>query len=230
MGYHGENNQDSAQALGIALGLVALRREELLLSGTFLQPIPAAASQLPSVMPEYPELERPPTRRSFKAQTVELLSKGVEVKDSDRAQANSINLTELLKDAISEADNKYAAFCKDGSNRRSSPGWFSMIRHSSTGVKRANKTVEEFQALESAELILEQMHAFFHDSQTRFHNHSFTSYLLDELNTLLESHHFNGSKPDDKGKSYNTNDWAVIYGQLQELAMQDEHALVMAFN
>ncbi|KTD18806.1 Uncharacterised protein [Legionella lansingensis] len=111
----------------------------------------------------------------------------------DSATEKSLELSEStihlddLKQAILAAEKKYHEYYQLGTESRQPNGWFSRFwfRHGSVGQEKAGAFLDNI-TLKSSSALLTKLGAFLNHSETRYNNHSFASYTLDELCTLLQ--------------------------------------------
>ncbi|CAM2943790.1 hypothetical protein [Legionella worsleiensis] len=117
---------------------------------------------------------------------------------------------DLIKKTLEKAIQHYDAHITNGEYPRHKSGWFTGWRHDSEGVEKAKNLIEQIKPLDSYELIFVYLSHFFLDEKTRYNNHSFSCYLLDELNRLLKH------KPAGTA-SYDKFSWGNIAGELKKL-------------
>ncbi|WP_298623897.1 ankyrin repeat domain-containing protein [uncultured Legionella sp.] len=92
-----------------------------------------------------------------------------------------------IQKAVDTAQKKYSQWY-NGANHRGENGFFSWLRHGSTGQRNAflmNQTVSNSMRYDEAKLIINKF--LIDESKTRYHRHSFASFLLDELNQIEDS-------------------------------------------
>lgn len=128
--------------------------------------------------------------------------------------------TDLIT-ALSRAVNNYTKKRMEGTTPSESYGWFSWLRHGKAGEDKANDLNSEVQDTITVESLLNVLHLFFADSDTRYKNHSLASYVVDELNKLLVQH---ALKPFvlKLGTQYDINSWLHIKNQLSQLIWKEE--------
>lgn len=230
---------------GIEPGLVAKRRYELLINGfngnqgilhaaadqprqesTLTRNIDSSLLEHPTILPSE-EPPRPPSATIVPAAADGLFFAVKNPPEQKiKTKMDSIDLATLLITKVNQAKTKYAGFCKDGSFRRTKGGWLTNIRHKENSIKNLDLLGTEFQSEKNPELVLEYLNSFFTNPKTTYNNHSFSAFLLDELNVLLKAHSLRGVQP-LYDVTYNRSHWTSIHGQCQELAMRDERSSVM---
>jgi len=100
----------------------------------------------------------------------------------DRDKELFMQLTQKVGLAVSE----YTAWSVNKTAKRGPEGWFTRWRHGAAGVLRAENlstTIEGCTRLQDA---VERINEFLKNKHTRYHNHSFACFLLDQLTTLKE--------------------------------------------
>lgn len=226
MGRNGQDKTTVSNKFNIPVGIVARRREELIAAKlAALVATPESQQVKPLGIEERESVtrlnhltesrpiipHRPPTRRHHR----EFLSaQNPQAEITNPAQ--EVALLPLLKNAISFAENAYREQYQQGTNHRKAPGWFSYWRHGDDGQQRAGDIFVSVEKSDTAESILHELDVFFNDPLTRYNNNSFASYLLDELNKLVQSLSFRGCNLSD-GEPYNSNSWKVVAEQLIKL-------------
>lgn len=101
----------------------------------------------------------------------------------------------LIQNAVNEAQKKYSDWYAKLSLWHDTPspargpnGFFTWFRHGEHGQQKALMLNNDIQGLkgssEEAKVII---NTFLNDSKTRYHRHSFSSFLLDELNKIPDS-------------------------------------------
>lgn len=111
-------------------------------------------------------------------------------------------LHEQLKQAINFAQIKYKTHYGDNTlHARGEMGFFSTFRHGVYGQKRSLTFNQDAQLLDSYDQVTKHLSSFLNASETRYHRHSFSSYLLDELSAVLKHHKKAGVNP-DAGRHY----------------------------
>lgn len=128
--------------------------------------------------------------------------------------------TDLIT-ALSRAVNNYTKKRMEGTTPSEAYGWFSWLRHGKAGEDKANDLNSEVQDTITVESLLNVLHLFFADSDTRYKNHSLASYVVDELNKLLIQY---ALKPFvlKLGAQYDINSWFHIKNQLSQLIWNEE--------
>ncbi|OCH99481.1 hypothetical protein A8135_07310 [Legionella jamestowniensis] len=123
-------------------------------------------------------------------------------------------LINRLKQAIKNAQIKYQEHYLKGSFPRAETGWFSSFRHRLFGQSRAL----DFSKIEANafKALVKKLDDFFNAAETRYHHHSFSSYLLDELMVLLEQENKAVKKP-KTGEHYDSSHWTESRLALEEL-------------
>ncbi|KTD21893.1 hypothetical protein [Legionella londiniensis] len=110
-----------------------------------------------------------------------------------------------LKKAVAGAQTKYASWYAGQSDaKRGNHGFFTWARHGRYGQNRACELKNKIEGLEKLGVAIGEIQSFLTDSKTRYHRHSFASFLLDELTKHdgLPWHAINKNS----GKKYNKND------------------------
>ncbi|BCA96584.1 hypothetical protein TUM19329_29450 [Legionella antarctica] len=165
---------------------------------------------------------KPPSRRPRKLNETreffftEKLENRNEVNDSPL----TTSLATLLKNAISVALSCYREHYQNGTHPRQPNGWFSLWRHGAVGQEKAKEVCVTIQEQETCNTLLDKLHFFFNSPGTRYENHSFASYLLDELDKLL--HHISLPGCKVEGTSYDKNSWLVVAAQLEKVVPVEE--------
>ncbi|WED42036.1 PP2C family serine/threonine-protein phosphatase [Legionella cardiaca] len=97
-------------------------------------------------------------------------------------------LAEQLKKAVEDAQQKYKAHYEDNNknNRGFANGFFSWLRHGKYGQVRAENFKTDIDSCDSANKIIGNLNNFLTAKETRYHRHSFSSYLLDEFSKVLK--------------------------------------------
>lgn len=92
-------------------------------------------------------------------------------------------LGQQLVEAAQRAQARYAAHYQDNKQySRGANGFFSWLRHGKTGQANALKFIKD---IEHDGNVGEHLKALLESPSTRYHRHSFSSYLLDELGTAF---------------------------------------------
>ncbi|WED42901.1 hypothetical protein [Legionella cardiaca] len=128
------------------------------------------------------------------------------------------SIDNLLKNAIISAEEKYRDHYLHGTNAREENGWFSWLRHRMTGQTRAETLRLEIQA-DTASVILAKFDDFFSHPNTRYNNHSFATYLLDELNALLKKSNLK-TYAHKAGEHYDLRSWYQLKEALDSLIVE----------
>ena len=104
------------------------------------------------------------------------------IDDSEAAEP----LTEEIKRAVTSAQAKYAEWSLDSSlyPHRGPNGFFSWARHGAYGQTRAKKFMEIITTMDEEANITAAINGYLLDDKTRYHRHSFASFLLDELKAI----------------------------------------------
>ncbi|MCW8444460.1 hypothetical protein OQJ05_10395 [Fluoribacter gormanii] len=224
--FAGKNNFD------IPTGLVAQRRAELIAAreqsrlrsmifvdtntnNTHTKPLTHLTKSRPQIEHKKPSR----TRRKPNASSHDFLKKNEQLTAGTTDINLAVDWLKELKNTISDAWIAYNNYYKLGINTRQPNGWFSWWRHTDDGQKRAEKINDEAKASDNADKIMQQMERFFEDPSTRYENHSFASYLLEQFNRLLERYE---GKP-RPGIIYNKNYWQTIAEQLHLLMANEEY-------
>lgn len=92
-----------------------------------------------------------------------------------------------IKYATMMAQVKYEEWYNKQIPHRGKNGFFSWARHGVTGQNRAKKLDKDVSIAQTEQDAIEQIHTFLTDDKTRYHRHSFASFLLDELRQIPES-------------------------------------------
>ena len=235
MGHDGKKpTSDSVDNnFNIQKGLVAKRRDELLLAK--ISALVAADKKDTEVIhqPESTPTEaatrlthptqsrpsphhRPPTRfqRHFFAENQE--------NNGKESQSDSnLSVIEQIKKAVDRAKDRYESHIKTGENPRHESGWLTGWRHGSDGIDKAAELSDQIKGLDGIDSMILNLSHFFMDDKTRYNNHSFASYLLDELNSVIESGSLSSYRPAGAA-SYDKFSWVNIAGQLRILSMDNE--------
>ncbi len=98
------------------------------------------------------------------------------MKDEDELQK--------IKYAVLMAVVNYGNWSNDKRNihyREKAGTFFSSIRHGREGQEKAHRLLNEIKDLDSDEQVIEKLSDLLSAPNTRFHHHSFASFLLDEL-------------------------------------------------
>ncbi|MCL9684931.1 hypothetical protein [Legionella maioricensis] len=242
MGLH-EKSTPLNNELGISKGAVAQRRAELI-AAKFSGYAGIMPNKVPVVKPlagtpiesgkalSHPTRSRPvfshrpPSRR--KDTRVHFFAEKVENSNELTSPPLAANLAGLLKKAISDAERCYREHYQNGSCSRQPNGWFSWWRHGAAGQEKAGEVCVTAQEEDTCDSLLDKMRLFFDSPETRYNNHSFASYLLDELDKLL--HHFSlpGCKVEEG--AYDKDSWFAVAVQLGKIVPVAENgdALVMS--
>lgn len=95
---------------------------------------------------------------------------------------------ESFKISINLAVRKYCEFLDDKTkdNRGAYLGFFTRFRHGEAGRARAIAFEQQINATVNSKDALKVLSTLLDNPDTRYHNHSFATYLLDELNVTLE--------------------------------------------
>lgn len=105
---------------------------------------------------------------------------------------NTDTLSEQLKNAVSVAQEHYAAYhrltrnekANSPLNRGAGDGMFSFFRHLSSGQNMAARWVETISNKTSDDACLTVLMQLLQHPKTRYHRHSFGSFVLDELSKI----------------------------------------------
>lgn len=84
-------------------------------------------------------------------------------------------------DAVEKAVQKYHEWYSGKKEHRGANGWFTWIRHGLTGQHKANLFLNNINSCKTLDEAIQQINDFLKDTDTRYHRHSFSSFLLDEL-------------------------------------------------
>lgn len=128
------------------------------------------------------------------------------------------NLVALLKHSVNKANSHYQEHLAHGLHQLNESGWLSWLRHGDEGQKHAEELNDELQKLDSVESILKKLNTFFRKPDTRYHYHSLTSYLLNELNTLLENLHYKSYRP-EATEHYQIKSWSCVAIELHKIRL-----------
>ncbi len=238
MGHHNKTttSKNDTHKLGIPEGVVAQRRAELIaakFSGYAAMPKEAPAvkhskdtqiesGKLSHLTKSRPAIShRPPSRQPRKLNNAKdyFFTEKTEDK-SESIHLLPTNLTSLIKKAISAAESCYREHYQKGTHPRQPNGWFSWWRHGAAGQEKAEEICVTAQDEDTCGSLLDKMHLFFNSPETRFNNHSFASYLLDELDKLLHQLSLSGCKIE--GASYDKDTWLAVAVQLEKVVPVEE--------
>jgi hypothetical protein len=106
---------------------------------------------------------------------------------------SSTKLNQKIITALEQAQQKYAKWYNHEQQYRGANGFFSWARHGSYGQARALTLTKQIKDCTEAQAMMDSINKFLTDSKTRYHRHSFSSFLLDEL-TQIESTPWNQLK------------------------------------
>ena len=90
---------------------------------------------------------------------------------------------DLTKTAINVAQDVYSRWFsnKRGDHKRGSLGFFTRLRHGQSGQKRALDFVNKINQLTDYDQIITEIRLLLSDPKTKYHRHSFASFLTDYL-------------------------------------------------
>ncbi|KTD54730.1 hypothetical protein [Legionella quateirensis] len=165
---------------------------------------------------------KPPTR--FQRQ---FFSENQENQGEESHSDSNLNVIDQIKKAIDRAKDRYESHIKTGKNPRHESGWLTGWRHGSEGIDKAAELSEQIKGLDAIDSMILNLSHFFMDDKTRYNNHSFASYLLDELNSVIENGSLSSYRPAGDA-SYDKFSWVKIAGQLRILSM-DKEEMVSSF-
>jgi hypothetical protein len=94
--------------------------------------------------------------------------------------------TQLIKDAVSNAVTKYQEWYQKGTTHRGANGFFSWLRHGTTGQTRALSLKDGVSNCTDEKQAITKINDLLTDPGTRYHKHSLASFLLDELASLKD--------------------------------------------
>lgn len=132
---------------------------------------------------------------------------------SEQEKQPSLDLKKLLIQAVISAEKKYRAHYEKGNNPREENGWFSWFRHGMTGQNRAEDFLQTIKTTEE-HVILKKLDELFHAPYTKYNNHSFSSYLLDELKCILEKYKL-VTRDLNLNKQYELSSWIEMKEKLK---------------
>ena len=91
-----------------------------------------------------------------------------------------------LKTAVISAQKNYAEWYLDSNlyPHRGPNGFFSWARHGAYGQNRAGKLMESVKGIHDEQSVTSAINDYLRDDKTRYHRHSFASFLLDELKNI----------------------------------------------
>ncbi len=89
-----------------------------------------------------------------------------------------------LKTAVTTAKNRYMEWYNSQQPHRGANGFFSWLRHGAYGQNRAKALHQDISIEQESRSIIVKINEFLTDENTRYHRHSFASFLLDELITI----------------------------------------------
>ncbi|MCP0913655.1 MULTISPECIES: hypothetical protein [Legionella] len=92
-----------------------------------------------------------------------------------------------FQDAIISAQEKYAEWYSGHATHRGSNGFFTRVRHGAYGQQRATALLNQVLEQTSLPAAVKLVNDFLTDDKTRYHVHSFASFLLDELTQFENS-------------------------------------------
>ncbi|KTD31020.1 hypothetical protein Lmor_3127 [Legionella moravica] len=230
MGHEGKNTASDCvdNNFNIPQGLVAKKRDELLLAK--ISALVAAEQKETDVthQPEHTTIQTA-TRLSHPTQSRPILHhrrpsrfnhqffmEHQENMSEESSSDSNLSVIDHIKNAVVLAKECYASHTRSGEHPRHQSGWLTGWRHGGDGLEKAEELSRQIKILDSIDLILLNLSHFFMDVNTRYNNHSFASYLLDELNSVLErggmsSYRSTADAPYDKFS------WVNVSGQLKIL-------------
>ena len=132
-------------------------------------------------------------------------------------------LAELQK-AIAEAQTKYAAYHNDGAYKRwETAGWLSFFRHGSAGQAKAVQIKDQIGQCHNLNDALDYLDSHLTNSSTRYHRHSFASYLLDEV-SIFANNYFKDRQliTCNTNKHYKAGDWTNALPTLRTLVSEHQ--------
>jgi len=103
-------------------------------------------------------------------------------------------LAKQIQTAINAAHTRYTGYHRlsrdlknqdNRVNRGQGDGMLSFFRHLSSGLRMANTWNAEFSNIQDDDLACNHLLRMLHHPKTSFHRHSFGSYVLDEMDTML---------------------------------------------
>lgn len=98
----------------------------------------------------------------------------------DRAETvDDRDMLQELTIAVKSAVEAYADWYEKKNYNRASEGWFTRIRHGRSGQNRAKDLLYSVQGASSYEAAIDLVAKFLESPKTRYHRHSFATYLLD---------------------------------------------------
>lgn len=243
MRHKGKEKIVTNRQLGIPEGIVEQRRAELiaarLVLNTALPPVPdsneisvnppgtseeiipgKALNHMTRSRPVFNH--RPPSRRSPKLFDTENAGEDISEKKNESVHPiPEIDLVALIKKTILDAQTLYRNYYFLGTDSRQTPGFFTWWRHGKGGQLKADEFYLQIQNIDTIEMLLVEITAFFFDPLTHYNNHSFAPYLLDEFNKLAAQFLLPGYTL-ALGEAYDHNSWTVIAAQLKQLIAEDE--------
>jgi len=107
----------------------------------------------------------------------------------EKPQTTIENKLMIIRFCMDKAQIKYQNWY-DGQkpSPRGENGFFSWLRHGSYGQLRAKKLNDAIKRSDNAADAISKIDEFLTDRQTRYHRHSFASFMLDELKGIQDSH------------------------------------------
>lgn len=128
---------------------------------------------------------------------------------------------EQLKQAISFAQAKYKIhFENNDIHARGKMGLFSTLRHGKDGQNKAEQFKNDAKSLDSLDDMIKHVDKLLTASNTRFHRHSFSSYLFDELSKVLIINQEVGITP-NAGRHYDSKTtWSNAKTQFEHMKSQ----------
>lgn len=168
---------------------------------------------------------RKPSRHSHQPQSGSPLffAENQEPKREENNPVTTISALDQLKKAITKAKERYGKLDEQGESDtpRHEPGWLTYWRHGTSGQEKAKSIQTEAEKQKNIDIIIIDLTLFFMDPQTRYNNNSFASYLLDELNDLLQHNSLPVCKPEGDAP-YDKFTWIHMASQLKKIeAMQE---------
>ena len=99
-----------------------------------------------------------------------------------------------LKEAIDRAQKNYQSYYNGDNekNRGYSSGFFSFFRHGFAGQHNAENFNKLMGRINSPEESFIQLKTFLTQEHTRYHTHSFASYVMDEVSKIIKQYDPNG--------------------------------------
>ena len=89
-----------------------------------------------------------------------------------------------IQRAVASAQQKYLEWYKGEQPHRGANGFFSWARHGAYGQTRAHELHNKIQLEKDCPDAIEHINHFLTQGHTRYHRHSFASFLLDELKAI----------------------------------------------